>query len=237
MGKQLTVQYKLAVEGYRNMVILGAMLDALEQQIVRDSEFFPNSEKTSLKGGRPQGGVNKWLRTYAPEIPFQRAYEFLKIAQGIKQAFQLAEHASLAELLQAEQKTLQHWPEEMKRKRNQIVEAIEGKSARQLLLNFGGIVEVKKKADTVPLESPPVTLEILMAQVRTDTVSTFKHLMELVEKEYAYQTLDDVELDNAVHFCQATLDTLTKWRKTPKKERSNQALKDHLSKLTAPIKK
>ena len=62
---------------------------------------------------------------YALEIPQQRASEFLRIAQGIKRAFQLANHASLAELLQAERKTLRHWPEEMKRKCNQIVEAIE----------------------------------------------------------------------------------------------------------------
>ncbi len=127
MGEQLTTQYDKVIAGTVDIVVFGAMVAEVQRTLSTCGQSGHGIKGQGLKG---------WLEKYAPNVPRQRAYDFLKIAEGLSEAFRLPAKVNLASLLMSDAKDLSP---AQKKLRESIVDAIAGKSRRQLLLHFGGV--------------------------------------------------------------------------------------------------
>lgn len=131
MGRQLTMQWERAIGGTKEQVVFGAMMLQLRARV--DSARGANS---ATRGPTTKGtGLKAWLKEHAPKVSEGTAYRLMEIAEGIREEMKLGKAFNLAGLLAD---AVEDLPEKMAKKRAAIVELIEGRSQRQLLLEFGG---------------------------------------------------------------------------------------------------
>jgi len=217
MGQQLTVQFERVKRAAFDIVLFGAMLDALEVEIARDKEYFPNEESIRRGRGQPEGGLNKWLRTYTPEIPFQWAYKARQVARGIMGEFQVDSGVTLAALLENKPARI---PEEAQEKRRAIMDAIEGKSMRQLLFDFT-IGEAKDPEAPKPKREVPhieMTAEELKKAEHEKFMYIFGEFHSAMDRGLFRVVGNDIA-DIVIDALKQHTVTFSKWRKLPQDER------------------
>ena len=178
----------------------------------------------------------EWLRENASEIPFQRAYEAVKIARGLKARFGLLLDYDLASDLEF---ILANNPDE-RDIRSELVfmlNAIHGRSKYQLMLTYGGVKEQPKEEEPAAPNTPrQLTWDEILDDKRVEAVNTFAALVSVTEN-YAHQTLRPDELDDAIEATEAALSTLKEWRDTPQKDRTDRQLREHTAKHMKLIRK
>ena len=135
MGRQLTEQWDRVVGGQREQLIFGAMMLKLRAHLLS-----PRADSKHKGSGRyAKGeGVEAWLAAHAKRVSKGTAYRLMDIAEGVAAEFKLGKRVDLEMLLSAQVENLDT---NLAKKRAKIEECIEGRSQRQLLLEFG------KKAD------------------------------------------------------------------------------------------
>ena len=138
MGLQLTLQWERVVGGQREQLIFGAMMGRVKEHVgcgsARGAAKLGNKDRegTGLKG---------WLKKHAPKVGESTAYRLMEIAEGIAADFHL-KRVSLEDLLAASVETLDA---ALAKKREQIELMIDGKSQRQLLLEYGRAADGRSK--------------------------------------------------------------------------------------------
>lgn len=128
LGAQLTAQWERVKANRRDDLIFGAMM-------LRLRAHCDSARGVAKKGNaeRKGTGLKAWLSQHAPAVSESIAYRLMEIADGISADFNLKK-IDLETLLAAQ---LDGLDEKLAKKRAQIEEVIEGKSQRQLLLEFG----------------------------------------------------------------------------------------------------
>jgi len=98
--------------------------------------------------GSYEGSLKEWLETHAPSVSRGVAERLMEIAEGIRDSFKLGAKVDLEALLTAQVESLET---KLAGQRMKIEEMIEGRSQRQLLLEFGN-AEPKHRlgGDTTP---------------------------------------------------------------------------------------
>lgn len=126
IADQLVTQYQKAVGGTIEILKFGCMFMQLRVVL----ELQNNSHGPGTKGD----GLKGWIEEFCPEINYNTAYGFYRLAKGMRQAMQIPPTTNLHKLLTAS-------PEELTKRetklRKEIDAAIAGKSARQLEFDFG----------------------------------------------------------------------------------------------------
>jgi hypothetical protein len=127
MGRQLTEQWERVKASRKEDLILGAMVVKVRERVL-------SARGRPKRGpGSTEGSLSQWLEKFAPTVSRSIAYRLMEIADGIAESFKLG-RMDLEQLLCAQVDGLD---EKLAKKRLQIEEVIEGKSQRQLLLDFG----------------------------------------------------------------------------------------------------
>ncbi len=139
MGLQLTLQWERVVGGQREQLIFGAMMTRLKAHIATGSAR--GASKASHDPTKQGTGLKGWLTRHAPKVSESTAYRLMEIAEGIAADFHL-KRVSLEDLLAASVETL---GETLAKKRAAIELMIDGKSQRQLLLEYGRAADGRSK--------------------------------------------------------------------------------------------
>lgn len=159
-GEQLTAAFRDANGAVKRVLIFGAMM--LAQRELVDSARGANSASRgpTTKGG----GLKAWLKDFAPEVAASEAtaYRYMALAEGLREELKLGKKADLSLLLTSKGDTLS---ENLRKKAAEIDKIIEGKSQRQLLLDFGK-AEPKARGGFHPRKGPAPTPEEILATQR-----------------------------------------------------------------------
>lgn len=139
MGRQLTQQWERVKASRKEDLIFGAMMCKLREHIATGSAR--GATKASHDPTKKGTGLKGWLETYAPTVSESIAYRLMEIAEGIAADFHL-KRIDLEALLGAQ---IENLDTNLAKKRAQIEEVIEGKSQRQLLLEFGRAGDARSK--------------------------------------------------------------------------------------------
>lgn len=129
MGAQLTAQWEVVKSGTKQQLIFGAMMLKVWERC--------DSARGAAKLGneaRKGKGLKGWLAEHAPSVGEGSAYRMMEVAEGLHADLKLGKGVDLEELLATQ---LEDLPEKLAAKRAQIDKVIDGKSQRQLLLEFG----------------------------------------------------------------------------------------------------
>lgn len=144
MGRQLTAQWERVKDSRKQDLIFGAMMLKVRERV--DSARGANS---ATRGPTTKGtGLKGWITEFAPCVSEGVAYRLMDIAEGIRESFKLGAKVDLEALLTAQVESLDT---KLAGQREKIEEMIEGRSQRQLLLEFGN-AEPKHRlgGDTTP---------------------------------------------------------------------------------------
>lgn len=125
VAEALSAQYRRALEGVRNILIFGAMLNHLANCLSSQTMW-----RADLKGQ----GLKGWLAENCPEIHYKTANSFLQLARGMAKTLEVPAEADLPRLLGASEEEL---TEEERPWRERIDEALDGRTKRQLEFDFG----------------------------------------------------------------------------------------------------
>lgn len=179
LGVQLEMQWERVVGGQREQLIFGAMMLKLRTNLSARGQVS--------KGGRGHKGegLEGWLDKHAPKVARSTAYRLMEIAEGIGAEFRLGKKADLEALLAAQVEDL---PEKLAKKRAEIESMIEGKSQRQLLLEFGKGADGRSK-NPGGFRPNSQTLRWWLAaeypdQPELQDIEVFTHLPEDVQKRF-----------------------------------------------------
>lgn len=134
IGKQLTAQYHRAVSGMREVLIFGAMLMQVENNVSARGHI-------PLRGGRDMkgGGLKAWLAKHTPEINRSTAYRFLGVTKAIAAEYntivgtRTAKKYTLHDLVLAEPAQL---PAPIAAKQLELFDYVAGTSQRSWLDQF-----------------------------------------------------------------------------------------------------
>jgi hypothetical protein len=129
MGAQLTTQWELVKSGTKHQLIFGAMMLRLRERC--DGACAVAHLGNEARKGT---GLKTWLAQHAPTVSERSAYRMMQVAEGIRDDLRLGKTTDLEALLVAQREDL---PAKLAEKRVKIDEVIDGKSQRQLLLEFG----------------------------------------------------------------------------------------------------
>jgi len=125
MGAQLTEQYHRAVGAMTEILRFGAMMMMLQQN---------HSTRGVVSGGRgKKGGLNEWLRTYAPEVKQSTAYRFMNVALAVSEKFELPKKVSFIDLAS---KPADELPKKLQKKQLELWDFVNGTSQRSWLDQF-----------------------------------------------------------------------------------------------------
>jgi hypothetical protein len=130
MGRQLTEQWERVKASRREDLIFGAMMLKVRERVV---SACGHNSRPQRGPGSQEGSLKDWIDKHAPTVSRSVAYRLMEIAEGVQQDFKLGK-LDLAQLLIAQ---VEGMDPQLATKRAQIEEVIEGKSQRQLLLEFG----------------------------------------------------------------------------------------------------
>ncbi len=126
LGQQVTAQYRKAIGATREILIFGAMLLQVENRVVpRDNAKGPWNKGQGLRG---------WLAQHAPEVNYNTAAKYKRLAEAVHESLQLAAKTDFVHLLTA---PIEDLAETERKKREKLDACIEDKSQRKLLFDFG----------------------------------------------------------------------------------------------------
>jgi hypothetical protein len=132
----VTAQYRRAISGTLEMLRFGAMLVEIDADLRRETH----------KGGCFQTGetIKGWLESNCPDINYKTAMRFKHLADGLQREFNIPAKVSLLSALPEADGTTLVPDSVQESKRNKVMdiqaeiwEFVQGKSARQLLFDFG----------------------------------------------------------------------------------------------------
>jgi hypothetical protein len=131
----VTAQYRRAISGTLEMLRFGAMLVEIDADLRRE-----------IKNGCIQNGatIKGWLESNCPDINYKTAMRFKHLADGLQREFNIPAKVSLLSALPEADGTTLVPASVQESKRNKVMdiqaeiwEFVQGKSARQLLFDFG----------------------------------------------------------------------------------------------------
>lgn len=127
MAAQLSAQYQKAVAGLVEQIKFGAMMMVVRSHVVSTRGHVDMKDLHITRGG-----LNTWMAENCPEISRPTAYRWMRMADIVKQEFQIGEKTDIVAILdEADGVTEKH------QKLGEKIRAfIAGKSARQLLFDF-----------------------------------------------------------------------------------------------------
>lgn len=128
LGRQLTAQWEKVKSNRMDDLLFGAMMLKLRERI-RGSARGTAQGNEARKGT----GLKGWLAAHAPSVSESIAHRMMDIAEGVVDALKLGK-VDLEMLLSAQVENLDA---RLAKKRAEIEKVIDGKSQRQLLLDFG----------------------------------------------------------------------------------------------------
>ena len=216
MGQQLDAGFEEAQGATRKIVIFGAMLSKAQHLVT-----------TKHRGPKAKGeGFKAWLEQHAPRTAQSRstAYRFMELAEGIMEEFNLGKKVDLALLLSSPAESLS---KAQKNKRRAILDFLEGKSQRQLLLQLGG--DEKKKTSKKKDEdlTPEEEFELVHDRIKADANRLMDDVDAFTSKKF-FQLWNDAELDHAAGLIAAAAAAVDAWRKMPKGKRLATAVQDEI---------
>ena len=126
---QLTDQYRKAISGTREVLIFGAMMCELCSFLQLQKAPSGNNQYT------PKGDTVKgWIEENCPSINYNTAYKFYELAKRLREALSIPLATNIHRLLTAPVEALSKKEATI---RAEMDGAIDGKSARQLEIDFG----------------------------------------------------------------------------------------------------
>ncbi len=132
MGAQLTAHFFRCVSNRKDDVILGAMGIRVRDRLNDSARGTDSANRGRASKG---GGVKGWLGEFAPLVSESILNRCMEIAEGVQEEFRLGKKVDLEALLSIE--AGESLTGALAKTRAKIMEMIEGKSQRQLLLTFG----------------------------------------------------------------------------------------------------
>ncbi len=221
MGAQLTEQFKKAITATRDVVIFGAMMLKVRESVSACGHANLGNE------ARRDTGLKAWLDLNAPDVARSRptAYRFMALAEGVQEEFNVGKKCDLTLLLTAPDDEL---TPALRNKQRSILDFLEGKSQRQLLLQLGGD-EKKAKSPRKKDEdlTPEQEFELVTGALKKDAIELFSTLETYAHKKH-FQVLNDAELDAAISMLDAARASMEAWRKTPKGKRLADAVQNEI---------
>lgn len=216
MGVQLTEQFKKAITATREVVIFGAMMLKVNEKV---------SARGQLSGRGHKEGLSEWMRQFSPEVSRPTAYRFMALAEGVQEEFNVGKKCDLTLLLTAPDDEL---TPALRNKQRSILDFLEGKSQRQLLLQLGGD-EKKAKSRRKKEEdlTPEQEFELVQERLKKDASELFSAVEIYAEKRH-FQVLNDAELDAAISMLDKAREAMEAWRKTPKGKRLADAVQNEI---------
>jgi hypothetical protein len=131
----VTAQYRRAVAGTLEMLRFGAMLVEIDQDLKRETSKGCIQTGESLKA---------WLESNCPDVNYKTAMRFKHLAEGLQREFNIPAKMRLTSALpdgDGSSLVPDEVPESKRKKvvdvQAEIWEFVQGKSARQLLFDFG----------------------------------------------------------------------------------------------------
>ena len=221
MGAQLTEQFKKAITATREVVIFGAMM-------IRAREHTVSTRGHGGKFGEKGEGFKAWLDEFSPDVARSRptAYRFMALAEGVQEEFNVGKKCDLTLLLTAPDDEL---TPALRNKQRSILDFLEGKSQRQLLLQLGGDEEKTKSPRKKHDEdlTPEQEFELVTGALKKDANELFSTLETYAQKKH-FQVLNDAELDAAISTLDEARTAMEAWRKTPKGKRLADAVQNEI---------
>jgi hypothetical protein len=142
MGAQLTSQYERAVGGMTEVLKFGALVMMLRQYLANMSTRGHVSKKPG--GADGDGGMEGWLKRFAPSIKKPTAYRFLHVAESVAESFTLPAKASFIELAT---KPAAELPANLQKKQLELWDFVSGTSQRSWLDRLASVVARAGAAD------------------------------------------------------------------------------------------
>lgn len=217
MGQQLTEQYKKAITATREVVVFGAMMLKIRERVSACGHAGNEARRDT--------GLKAWMEQHAPDVSRPTAYRFMALAEGVHEEFSLGKKVDLTLLLTESADEL---TPALRKKQKSILDFLEGKSQRQLLLQLGGDDEKpkparKKSEDLTPEEE----YQLVHDRLKKDAGELFSGLDRYADKKH-FQVLNDAELDTAILMLTRAKDAMEAWRKMPKGKRLATAVQDSI---------
>jgi hypothetical protein len=149
-AEQITEQYRKAVSGCLEMIRFGAMMIEVEAGLIDGRNANQHSEGN--------GGLKTWLEENCPAINYKTALRFKGLAEGLQFHLRIPDSWPLRLALPSatDQETeinadlageLGIKPKRLAQMRKEIWDFLEGKSARQLVFDFGCAETAPKGGD------------------------------------------------------------------------------------------
>lgn len=217
LGQQLTAQYRKAITATREVVIFGAMMIKIRESLSARGQAQRNQHSEAT--------VNGWLEQFAPEVSRPTAYRFMALAEGVQEEFQLGKKVDLTLLLTESADEL---TPALRKKQQHILEFLEGKSQRQLLLQLGGDEPKKKTQRKRDEELTPEEEEALVEKALRNEINELMDGIERFTSKKYFHVWNDAELDRAAELLTAALTALDTWRAMPKGKRLATAIQDSI---------
>lgn len=236
LGSQLTAQYHRAVSGMREVLIFGAMLKQVEQQLA------PSVHVRTLGGKmagseREGGGLKGWLERHAPEISRPTALRFLGVTEAIAEDYKqivgakVANAYDLPSLVLADASTLDAHAALMQ---GELFDYVSGTSQRSWLDRYkpapeggGGGGPGRPKLKTDDELTPEEAAALVEGALRKEISEVMDSVERFTRKKY-FQVWNDAELDYASVLLHAATDAVDAWRKLPKGKRLATAIQDSI---------
>jgi hypothetical protein len=184
MGKQLTEQYQLAVNGTAQVVRFGAMLMALRQHLLKSTRGLKLP-----RGSNSDGGVDAWLKEFAPEVKKATAYRFLHVAEAVAKDFQLPDKVSFIEIATSPASQL---PENLQQKQSELWDFVNGTSQRSWLDRFVPAKPLdREKLTALVSKALPKTPEDVEAMRRAEVMEAFATVDRIIDHHDWHHLTDD----------------------------------------------
>lgn len=178
-GEQLVAQYAKVKQATFDIVIFGAMLMQIRDELTKRAKSIGSGPGRYEKDSGFKGYLNKYAigPDGKPVISEMTAYKYIKLAEGIRAEFRLPAKTDLVKLLSAPAAEL---PKGEKSTREKIEKFVEGKTQRQLEFSFG-TTDSKNKGGKKEKKKPDPTPEEALEQKRLDAVASYEHIVTLMD--------------------------------------------------------
>jgi hypothetical protein len=185
-GQQLTEAFRDANGAIKRVFIFGAMM-LMQREAIVSTRGHVRTGGAASKGD----GLKAWLEACAPEVAESRptAYRYMALAEGLREELKLGKKADLTLLLTASGDSL---TQALRKKQAEIDKLIQGKSQRQLLLDFGK-AEPKRRGGYHPRQGPAPTPEEKLATQRrlaNDDADDLMRKCDLLFEDNAHTLID-----------------------------------------------
>lgn len=215
-GRQLSAAWAQACGATRHILIFGAMMLAQRETIV-STRGHVRTGGADAKGD----GLKGWLEACAPDVAKSRAtaYRYMGLAEGIRDEFKLGKKADLTLLLTAADEEL---AEPLRKKQREILDFVEGKSQRQLVLALDH-GDSKPRGGNREKKGPAETPEEKFAREQKALHDRFEQTFDGVRFATAdnlFHVANDAEIETAIDYCEEFVAAARAFLATPKGQRA-----------------